>query len=151
MSDRAIRRAGSLGDERPSLLDYRTGLTERQREHLNALLAADQRPPSPAETLEELERDTRAGRTVKLDLRLAPDEKVAWSEAARAKRDDDERVDARGAESGRARSPRQHVVAGDWGSALRAHRARPRERLKRTPRNLSMRRPRCLILRPTTL
>jgi uncharacterized protein (DUF1778 family) len=85
MSDRAIRRAGSLGDERPSLLDYRTGLTERQREHLNALLAADQRPPSPAETLEELERDTRAGRTVKLDLRLAPDEKVAWSEAARAK------------------------------------------------------------------
>jgi alkanesulfonate monooxygenase SsuD/methylene tetrahydromethanopterin reductase-like flavin-dependent oxidoreductase (luciferase family) len=37
-------------------------------------------PGTPEQALEELERDAHAGRDVKFDLRLAPDEKVAWSE-----------------------------------------------------------------------
>jgi hypothetical protein len=90
-----------MSDERPALLDYAHGLTERQREHLDRLRAQEraaappseksepptpsQRPPSAAENLDELERDAHAGRTIKLDLRLAPDEKVAWSEAARVR------------------------------------------------------------------
>jgi hypothetical protein len=43
------------------ILDYRSGLTDPQRQRLAHLLAQNQRPPSSAETLEELERDTRAG------------------------------------------------------------------------------------------
>jgi len=65
------------------LNDYTLGLTEAQRAHLDHLRAKN--TPSPAENLEELEKDTRAGRTAKFDLRVAPDEKVAWSEAARVR------------------------------------------------------------------
>jgi hypothetical protein len=68
----------------PRLLDFGRGLTEAQRERLVHVLA-HQPTLSPAENLEELERDTRAGRTSKWDVRCAPDEKVAWAEAARAK------------------------------------------------------------------
>jgi hypothetical protein len=39
---------------------------------------------SADETLDELEREAHAGRTVKLDLRLASGEKIHWAEAARA-------------------------------------------------------------------
>jgi hypothetical protein len=39
---------------------------------------------SSEESLDELERDAHAGRTVKWDLRLAPEEKIAWSRAAQA-------------------------------------------------------------------
>jgi hypothetical protein len=90
-----------MTDERPALLDYAHGLTERQREHLDRLRAQEraaappaektepltpsQRPLSAAENLDELERDTHAGRVQKIDLRIAPDEKVAWSEAARVR------------------------------------------------------------------
>jgi len=41
-------------------------------------------PPSTEEILAELERDDRAGRLVKWDVRCSADEKLAWSEAARA-------------------------------------------------------------------
>jgi hypothetical protein len=68
-------------DEREPLLDYSRGLTERQREHLARMLAVNS--PSPAEVLEELERDVNANRSLKWDLRVAADEKVAWAEAAR--------------------------------------------------------------------
>jgi hypothetical protein len=41
--------------------------------------------PAPAdEALAELERDQNAGRVVKWDVRCSADEKLAWSEAARA-------------------------------------------------------------------
>jgi hypothetical protein len=41
-------------------------------------------PPSADETLAELEQDANAGRVVKWDVRCSPEEKLAWSEAARA-------------------------------------------------------------------
>jgi hypothetical protein len=78
-----------MSEPRERLLDYTTGLTDAQRARLHYLLERDREAaagePSPAENLEELERDVHAGRTAKLDLRLAPDEKVAWSEAARVR------------------------------------------------------------------
>lgn len=39
-------------------------------------------PPSTEEKLEELEQDASAGRTVKFDLRVAPEEKIRWARAA---------------------------------------------------------------------
>jgi hypothetical protein len=83
MSDRALPRA--LKDDREPLLDYARGLTERQREHLARMLAANLPSPSPAEVLEELERDVHANRHLKWDLRVAADEKIAWAEAARVR------------------------------------------------------------------
>jgi hypothetical protein len=41
------------------------------------------REPTADERLAELESDANAGRVVKLDLRLSPDEKLAWYDAAR--------------------------------------------------------------------
>jgi Protein of unknown function (DUF1778) len=41
-------------------------------------------PTSSSEALEELEQDAHAGRTLKWDLRLSPEEKVAWLRAAQA-------------------------------------------------------------------
>jgi hypothetical protein len=73
-----------MSEEREQILDYAAPLTDAQLERLAYLLARDRERPSPAEGLEELERDTHAGRTVKWDVRCAPDEKVAWSEAAHA-------------------------------------------------------------------
>lgn len=39
---------------------------------------------SPEETLEELSKDVKAGRVVKVDLRLSPEEKIVWYQAANA-------------------------------------------------------------------
>lgn len=41
-------------------------------------------PSTPEQALEELEQDQNAGRTVKFDLRVAPEEKLRWAEAAAA-------------------------------------------------------------------
>jgi len=41
-------------------------------------------PPSPAAQLEVLEQDARAGRTIKHDYRLSPEEKARLYEAAQA-------------------------------------------------------------------
>jgi hypothetical protein len=72
----------------PAAIDWGTGLTEAQRGHLHRLLERDRDAPAPsaAENLEALEQDARAGRDQKIDLRVAPDEKVAWAEAARARK-----------------------------------------------------------------
>jgi hypothetical protein len=72
----------------PAAIDWETGLTEAQRAHLKILLDRDRNTPAPsaAENLEALEQDARAGRDQKIDLRVAPDEKVAWAEAARVRK-----------------------------------------------------------------
>jgi Protein of unknown function (DUF1778) len=74
--------------------EYPLGQSKRTPEE-NALLVekvrahfAEQRSrgvdSSADETLEELERDSNAGRTVKWDVRTTPEEKLRWSYAAQA-------------------------------------------------------------------
>lgn len=45
---------------------------------------AEVEPVAPEETLDELEQDANAGRVLKWDLRLSPDEKLRWNRAALA-------------------------------------------------------------------
>ena len=63
--------------------EERAVLIAKVRETFAAQRGETPAPPTPEDTLDELERDDRAGRDLKWDLRCSAEEKLAWNEAAR--------------------------------------------------------------------